>query len=62
VKRDRAVVSRIIEERQAKRAASNAQARAQVEAHKQRMREMDNAGLIRTLARMVRRARTKPSA
>jgi hypothetical protein len=62
MKRDRATVGRIIEARQAKRAASNDNAQAQIKAHKTCMREMDNEGLLRTLARMVRRARTKPNA
>jgi hypothetical protein len=31
-----------------------------VEAHKARMREAETAGLMRTLARTVKRARTKP--
>jgi hypothetical protein len=65
MKRERAMVSKIIDTRQAKRvasAASNAQAAARIEAHKARMREAENAGLMRTLARMVKRARAKPSA
>jgi hypothetical protein len=61
MKRDRAMVSKIIDARQAKRAASNAQAQACIQAHKARMREAETAGLMRALARAVRRARTKPS-
>jgi hypothetical protein len=38
------------------------QAAASIEQHKSRMREAETAGLIRTLARMVRRATTKPNA
>jgi hypothetical protein len=62
MKRERAIALKIIETRQARRAASNAQARASIEAHKARMREAETAGLLRTLARMVRRAKTKPNA
>jgi hypothetical protein len=56
MKRQRAIVSKVIETRQARRAANaagNAQALAQIEAHKARRREMDNAGLLRTLARVT---------
>jgi hypothetical protein len=56
VKRERAVVGRIIETRQAKRAASLAQAASAIEQHKASMHEAENAGLLRTLARLVRRA------
>ena len=54
MKHDRATVGRIIETRQAKRAASNDNARAQIAAHKARMQEAETAGLLRTLARHVR--------
>jgi hypothetical protein len=47
-------------DRQARRAASLAQAQACIEQHKSRLRDMEISGLMRTLARMVRRARTKP--
>jgi hypothetical protein len=56
----RAVVGRIIETRQAKRTASNAQTATAID--KTRMWEAETAGLMRTLARAVRRATTKPSA
>jgi hypothetical protein len=62
MKRDRATVGRIIETRQAKRAASTDNAQVQIAAHKARMHEAETAGLLRTLARHVRRATTKPSA
>ena len=55
MKRDRATVGRIIETRQAKRAASNDNAQARIAAHKARMREAENEGLMRTLARRVQR-------
>jgi hypothetical protein len=62
MKRDKAMVSRGVETRQAKRAASLAQAAASVEQQKNRMREAETEGLMRTLARHVRRATAKPSA
>jgi hypothetical protein len=42
-------------ERQAKRAASQARAMAEIEAHKLRMRETDSEAELRALARVVRR-------
>jgi hypothetical protein len=62
MKRDRATVGRIIETRQAKRAASNDNAQALIAAHKSRIKEAETAGLLRTLARAVRRIRAKHAA
>jgi hypothetical protein len=45
----------------AKCAAWNAQAATAIEQHKARMHEVETAGLLRTLARTVRRAATKPA-
>jgi hypothetical protein len=49
-----ATVGRIIQDRRAKRATSNAQAQASITAHKQRMKEKETASLLRMLARVTR--------